>query len=210
MTRQVCLRGPWKPLASPFGSGVSVLTLLCGHLWSWNVDKQGEVPAEVDCIHCDREERVRQGLEPPGPWDSPLADAVIKYRAEQAAISQNGDSMNLITNTHIALICHEANRMFCRLTGDNSQKHWDDAEEWQRDSAIKGVEFAIANPDAPASAQHDAWVKDKVDNGWVYGTEKDATLKTHPCIVPYEALPLVQQMKDHLFRNIVTALTVKE
>lgn len=118
--------------------------------------------------------------------------------------------MSIISNTHIALICHEANRLFCRVTGDWSQKHWDDAEQWQRDSALKGVEFAIANPDAPASAQHDAWMQDKLDDGWVYGPVKDAALKTHPCIIPYDGLPLEQRMKDHLFRNIVTALTVKE
>ena len=118
--------------------------------------------------------------------------------------------MSTISNVHIALLCHEANRLLCRVTGDNSQKHWDDAEQWQRDSAIKGVEFAIANPDAPASAQHDAWMQDKLDAGWTYGPEKDAVLKTHPCIIPYDGLPLVQQMKDHLFRNIVKALTVTE
>lgn len=84
----VCLRGPRKPLASPFGGGAYVLTLLCGHLWSWNVDRQGEFPAEVDCIHCDRDELVRLGAELPSPFASPLSDAVIKYRAEQAQISQ--------------------------------------------------------------------------------------------------------------------------
>jgi hypothetical protein len=28
------------------------------------------------------------------------------------------------------------------------QKDWDEAQQWQRDSAIKGVEFKLDNPDA--------------------------------------------------------------
>lgn len=108
----------------------------------------------------------------------------------------------------IARVCHEANRAFCETIGDTSQKSWEDAEQWQRDSAIAGVKFAIENPDAGASSQHDAWVRDKVADGWVYAPVKDATAKTHPCIVPYEALPIHQQLKDHLFRGIVSALAI--
>ena len=89
MESEVCLRGSRGPMASPFGGGAYVLTLLCGHLWSWNVDKQGEFPAKVDCIHCDRDERVKAGIESPSPFASPLGDMAIKYRAEQAAISQS-------------------------------------------------------------------------------------------------------------------------
>lgn len=106
----------------------------------------------------------------------------------------------------IATICHEANAALCRAAGDNSQKPWPDAEEWQRESAVKGVEFALSNPDAPSSAQHDAWMKDKITDGWKYGEVKDAAAKTHPCIVPFEQLPPEQQAKDHLFKAIVQAL----
>lgn len=106
----------------------------------------------------------------------------------------------------IAKICHDANKSFCEINGDTSQKSWEEAEEWQRDSAKKGVRFAIGNPDAPASSQHDAWLADKVSQGWVYGEVKDADKKTHPCIVPFESLPDFQQKKDHLFKAIVKAL----
>ncbi len=87
MTRQVCLRGKYQPMPSPFDRVSYVLTLYCGHLWSWNTDRQGEFPQEVDCIHCDKEERIRTGVEKPGPFDSPvvlaMADAVKKMRADQ-------------------------------------------------------------------------------------------------------------------------------
>lgn len=106
----------------------------------------------------------------------------------------------------IAKVCHAANKQWCEANGDNSQKSWEEAEQWQRDSAIKGVEFAIANPDAPASAQHDAWSQDKIADGWAYGEVKDPVAKTHPCLVHFEALPVFQQQKDKLFKAIVTAL----
>ena len=107
----------------------------------------------------------------------------------------------------IAKVCHEANKAYCETLGDNSQKTWNKAAERQRESAIRGVKYALANPDAPPSAQHDAWLADKRAEGWQYGPVKDPEKKLHPCFVPYEALPLEQQRKDALFKNIVRALT---
>lgn len=113
---------------------------------------------------------------------------------------------NIIVIAAIAAICHEANRAYCATIGDNTQKSWDDAEQWQRDSAVKGVQFTVDNPNAPASAQHDAWTADKVSQGWEYGLVKDASAKTHPCIVPYDMLPAQQRAKDSLFQGIVKSL----
>ena len=111
-----------------------------------------------------------------------------------------------MTNEQIARICHEANKGLCEAHGDMSQKTWDAAEPWQRESAIAGVAFAKANPDAPDSAQHDAWMADKLAAGWTYGDAKDAEKKTHPCIVPFDALPRDQQAKDYIFRAVVHCL----
>ncbi|TVM31214.1 RyR domain-containing protein [Oceanidesulfovibrio marinus] len=107
---------------------------------------------------------------------------------------------------NIARVCHEANRAWCAINGDTSQQPWEEAEGWQRDSAIKGVEFTLANPDAPDSAQHDAWMADKLAQGWTYGPVKDAGAKTHPCLVPFEELPPMQQAKNKLFKAVVLAL----
>lgn len=114
--------------------------------------------------------------------------------------------MKTITIEDIARTCHNANKNLCHSVGDDSQKYWLEAEQWQRDSAIKGVEFRLSNPDAAASAQHDAWSKDKIDAGWCYGPIKDAKLKQHPCIIPYADLPPEQKAKDSLFIGIVDAL----
>lgn len=106
----------------------------------------------------------------------------------------------------IAEICHEANRAFCRTLGDNSQLPWNQAPEWQKESAKLGVEFRLQHPEAPASEMHNSWLRTKQNDGWVYGETKDPVAKTHPCIVPFEKLSLEQQTKDHLFSAVVDAL----
>src|SRR5271170_1003734 len=80
----------------------------------------------------------------------------------------------------IAIVCHETNASFCRTIGDISQKPWDEAEEWQKTSARKGVIFSLLNRNAPASSQHDAWLADKYRDGWKYGPVKNASIKEHP------------------------------
>ena len=106
----------------------------------------------------------------------------------------------------IASVCHEANRELCNALRDDSQQSWMASPEWQRASAIAGVQFCLDNPKAPASANHNAWLKQKKAEGWVYGGVKDPVKKTHPCMVPYKDLPKEQQAKDHLFKAIVSAL----
>lgn len=109
-----------------------------------------------------------------------------------------------------AIVCHEANRAWCMINGDNSQVSWVESPEWQKDSALSGVEFALANPTAADSAMHDNWCEDKFAAGWRYGEVKDASAKTHPCLVAFEDLPAHQQAKDRLFRSIVRALNPRE
>ena len=106
----------------------------------------------------------------------------------------------------IAKICHEANRAYCSTIGDDSQLSWEDAEEWQRQSAIVGVQWRLTHPNAPESAQHEAWRLDKGGQGWKYGPVKDAAKKEHPCMVTYDKLPPTQQAKDALFVAIVDAM----
>ena len=102
--------------------------------------------------------------------------------------------------------CHEVNRAYCASIGDNSQPAWADAPAWQRASAVNGVNFSVANPDAPPSASHDSWSAEKIADGWVYGPVKDPEAKQHPCLVPYDDLPVEQRTKDYLFQAVVRAL----
>ena len=59
-------------------------------------------------------------------------------------------------------------------------------------------------------ASHISWMKQKLEEGWVYGPVKDPENKQHPCIVPFDALPREQQAKDFIFRAVVHALRETE
>ncbi len=107
----------------------------------------------------------------------------------------------------IAAACHEANRQLCLSQNDDSQPHWEDAPEWQRQSAMSGVSFKLDNLDATPEDLHYNWIRDKVADGWVYGDIKDAEKKTHPCMVTYDQLPAFQRVKDELFASIVISMS---
>lgn len=106
----------------------------------------------------------------------------------------------------IASTAHEVNRVWCQYLGDDSQPVWDDAPEWQKDSAISGVKHLMANPDATPEQSHENWLKDKEADGWVHGPTKDPEAKTHPCMVPYADLPSEQRVKDAFFHATVRNL----
>lgn len=42
---------------------------------------------------------------------------------------------------------------------------------------------------------HEVWAKNRMEQGWVYGPERDDAEKKHPCLVPYELLS--EEEKDY-------------
>lgn len=106
--------------------------------------------------------------------------------------------------TQIAQMCHEVNRAWCEINGDDSQVPWAKAPKWQKDSAIEGVKAALDG--ATPKQLHDSWVAYKKGAGWVYGEKKDEKAKTHPQLVPYQTLEPEQKTKDLLFHGTVQAL----
>jgi hypothetical protein len=111
-----------------------------------------------------------------------------------------------MTIEDVASVCHEANAAYCRTLGDNSQPTWNNAEDWQAESAIAGVSALIADPSKTSEQMHELWCEHKRAEGWVYGPVKDADTRQHPCLVPYGALPESQRAKDRLFRSVALAL----
>lgn len=103
-----------------------------------------------------------------------------------------------------ARVAHEANRAWCLAHGDTSQPSWDDAPEWQRQSAVTGVHGVLAG-DGPRQS-HESWLAEKARTGWQYGPVKDPDRREHPCIVPYADLPPEQQMKDEVFVGTVRVM----
>jgi hypothetical protein len=107
----------------------------------------------------------------------------------------------------IAAMTHEANRQYCaRFGNDKSQLPWEEAPEWQRASAINGVNGILDGTIKSPEQSHESWMVEKVAAGWKFGAVKDPAAKTHPCLVPYAQLDEYQRKKDELFRAIVLAL----
>lgn len=104
----------------------------------------------------------------------------------------------------IARLAHEVNRAYCVAIGDDTQPRWENAPDWQKASALTGVDMHLAG-DHDAKASHEAWMEQKIADGWVWGPEKDPERKEHPCLLPYAGLDFEQQVKDHLFRGVVHA-----
>jgi len=80
----------------------------------------------------------------------------------------------MMNKEQIAKTCHEVNKAYCESIGDFSQPKWEDVPEWQKESAIKRVDFHLQYPET----------------------------KERPCIVLYDQLPK-QQAKDALFIAVV-------
>lgn len=108
--------------------------------------------------------------------------------------------------TQIARVAHEINKAYCQALGDDSQPEWESAPDWQKESAIAGVEMHLNNPNAGPESSHESWMAQKKADGWVYGEEKDPGAKKHHCMVPFHELPVEQQAKDYLFRQVVHSL----
>ena len=102
----------------------------------------------------------------------------------------------------IARLCHEANREYCLSIGDDMQLAWEKSPVWQINSAISMVLAIRENPDMTPEMSHASWLREKMNDGWSYGTVKSATLKTHPCYVPYDELAEDQKLKDEIFTTI--------
>lgn len=105
----------------------------------------------------------------------------------------------------IAKVCHEVNRAYCQALGDHSQPAWEDAPDWQKSSAILGVNLHLHGNVGP-EATHESWMAQKLADGWIHGDKKDPEAKTHPCIVPFFLLSVEQKAKDFIFRAVVHSL----
>jgi len=103
-----------------------------------------------------------------------------------------------------ARAAHEANRAWCLAHGDHSQPSWEDAPDWQKESAIAGVNGVLSGNTPEQS--HESWLAHKRRDGWVYGPVKDPAKKEHPCMVPYSELPPAQRVKDAIFVSVVRAM----
>lgn len=48
---------------------------------------------------------------------------------------------------------------------------------------------------------HEIWAQKRIQDGWVYGSQRDDAKRTHPCLVPYEQLPESEKEYDRALVN---------
>jgi hypothetical protein len=109
------------------------------------------------------------------------------------------------SDAEIARIIHAANAELQRIQDDPVPSlPWDSEPDELRQGVIDNV--GRARHGMTAMMLHDMWVRDKAARGWKLGPEKDARLRTHPCMVPYWELPDYQRDKNRLFVGIVRAM----
>lgn len=106
----------------------------------------------------------------------------------------------------IAMAALAVNSAYCQAINDPPPPAWDDLSDVQRDGYVRAVRMHLDVPDMSPRVAHEAWLASRQGEGWVWGPTKNAELKQHPCMLPYDQLPKEQQVKDHLFRAVVHAL----
>ena len=112
----------------------------------------------------------------------------------------------MMTVEQMAEATHEMNRLWCLANHDESQGRWIDAPDWQKQSAIMGVQGIVTGKITCPRDSHESWMEQKIADGWTYGEVKDVGNKTHPCMVPYHDLPPAQRAKDAIFFYTVSTL----
>lgn len=105
-----------------------------------------------------------------------------------------------------ARLAHAANRAYCESLADYSVKPWDQLADDEKDRIVDGVWYVIENSAAGPDALHANWLNYMIADGWSYSEIKSRGMKTHPCMVTFDELPLEQQSKYHIFRAIVLEL----
>ena len=57
-----------------------------------------------------------------------------------------------------------------------------------------------------AENSHDHWARQRIQEGWTYGPQRDDARKTHPDLVPYGSLPEDEKEYDRI--SVVETLKV--
>lgn len=64
--------------------------------------------------------------------------------------------------------------------------------DWNADS----VKFTADEIESMSQMEHDHWMKERLDDGWKHGAEKDIKKKISPFLVPWDDLPEEEKEKD--------------
>jgi hypothetical protein len=109
----------------------------------------------------------------------------------------------------IAVVVYETIRGYNHVIGDPwLDPPWPGALTFHRGATLNGV-YAVMEGKTPREL-HEAWYAYYARDGWVHGPVKDGWAMprpTHPSLLPWEKLPLAEQLKYELFRDTVLSMT---
>jgi len=111
-----------------------------------------------------------------------------------------------MTIEQIAQICHNLINKFNAVTRLDLPMEWEDLPDEEKNLYIGGVKYHLNHPFKTAEEAHEYWVRTKLADGWVWGEERSGYAKTHPSLVPFNKLPISEQIKDTLFIHTVNDL----
>jgi hypothetical protein len=80
--------------------------------------------------------------------------------SEKETVDLNGSQLEFV-----AEVVHSMNKRYCETHSDNSQPSWNDAPEWQKQSARNGVKYFITNPGVTPEETHVSWMSEKEADG---------------------------------------------
>lgn len=126
----------------------------------------------------------------------------LEERPRRAVVDLPVDAVELL-----ARVCYAANREYALGIGEDPASlhaEWAAAPAEIRESVRVGVRASLRG--ASIEQLHESWLETKRADGWIYGLTRDNRSKVHPCMVPYDQLPIAQRRKDALFQAIVAAL----
>jgi len=105
-----------------------------------------------------------------------------------------------------ARAAHEVNRAYCReVIHDHSHIPWDYVPDEVKEGVLSGVRALVENPNMTPADGHDVWCRFKRERGWVYGPAKSRDAKTHPRLVEFEHLSMIQRARCTIFGLVARA-----
>ncbi|MBL8831853.1 MAG: hypothetical protein JNL71_05630 [Rhodospirillales bacterium] len=107
-----------------------------------------------------------------------------------------------MNHVSLARICYDAVRAYARTFGERYVR-WDDARPWEQESFSGAAAFLLEAPAATVVDLHGHWLAARMQRGWRHGPVRDATLRLHPALLPWDDVPRRERLKFELVHAVV-------
>lgn len=105
-----------------------------------------------------------------------------------------------LTSLQIAEIIHSVSSRIPRPDGSLVDL-WCDLDDVFKINAANAVAEIMNSPTRTPEELHNLWAKPLLENGWTVG-EYNKDLKTHPCLVEFNELPVSEILKDEIWYHM--------